>query len=112
MSLRRLDLRGVPLDGLARRVPRPPAGEAFPTEAVRAVVEEVRLGGDEALRALTTRFDGVDVDTLRVPPEEVDAALAAIDPALRVALEVAHARILAYHATSPDRSRTSRTTGS
>jgi len=97
VSLERLDLRGVPVAGLAELLPRPPAGETFPTEVVRAVLEEVRVGGDEAVRALTKRFDGVDVGTLRVPRGEIDAALAGIDPGLRAALEVAYARILAYH---------------
>ena len=101
MPLRRLDLRGVPVAGLSEALPRPPAGEDFPTEAVRAVLDEVRLGGDEAVRALTKRFDGVDIDTLRVPPRDVDAALAGLDPALRAALEVAYARILAYHRHEP-----------
>ncbi len=101
MSLERLDLRGVPVDGLARRLPRPPPGQAFPTEAVRAVVDEVRRGGDDAVRALTKRFDGVDLDTLRVPPAEVAAALAGLDPTLRAALEVAYSRILAYHRYEP-----------
>ena len=101
MSLQRLDLRGVPLAGLADRLPRPPAAEAFPTEVVRAVLDEVRGGGDEAVRALTKRFDGVDVDTLRVPAGEIEAALAGIDPALREALGVAYSRILAYHRHEP-----------
>jgi len=94
-------LRGVPVAGLSEALPRPPAGEEFPTEAVRAVLDEVRLGGDEAVRALTKRFDGVAVDTLRVPQPKVDAALAGLDPALRAALEVAYARILAYHRHEP-----------
>jgi histidinol dehydrogenase len=102
MPLERLDLRGVPAAGLAAAVPRPPAGAAFPTEAVRAVVEEVRAGGDAAVRALTARFDHVDIDALRVPAEEIDEALAAIDPELRRALEVAYGRILAYHGHEPD----------
>jgi len=101
VPLRRLDLRGVPVAGLSEALPRPPAGEEFPTEAVRAVLDEVRLGGDEAVRALTKRFDGVAVDTLRVPQPKVDAALAGLDPALRAALEVAYARILAYHRHEP-----------
>jgi histidinol dehydrogenase len=99
--LSRLDLRGVPADELAAAVPRPPAEVAFPTEAVRAIIDEVRVGGDEAVRALTHRFDGVDITTLAVPKADIDAALAGLDPALRAALELAYARILAYHAHEP-----------
>ncbi len=62
------------------------------------MLAEVESGGDEALRSLTERFDGVRIDELRVPPGELAAALAAIPGELRAALEVAHANITAYHA--------------
>jgi histidinol dehydrogenase len=101
VSLKRLDLRGVPADQLAEALPRPPAEESFPSEAVRAVLDEVRAGGDEAVRALTRRFDGVDIDTLRVPDADLDAALGGLDLDLRRALELAYERILAYHGHEP-----------
>ena len=56
-----------PPTGWPSVLPRPPAEETFPSDAVRAILDEVRAGGDEAVRALTRRFDGVDVDALRVP---------------------------------------------
>jgi len=68
-----------------------------PIEEVRALLADVRARGDEALRELTARFDGAEIDDLRVPPAEVAAALDAIDPAVRAALEVAHRNITAYH---------------
>jgi histidinol dehydrogenase len=101
VPLKRLDLRGVPAADLADALPRPPVEDAFPSEVVRAVLEEVRAGGDDAVRALTARFDGVVIDTLRVPTEELDAALAGLDPGLREALGLAYARILAYHRHEP-----------
>jgi histidinol dehydrogenase len=102
VPLKRLDLRGVPADELAGAMPRPPIEQTFPSDAVRAVLDEVRAGGDEAVRALTRRFDGVDIDTLRVPTQDLDAALTGIDPGLRSALELAYARILAYHGHEPE----------
>ena len=101
MPLTRLDLRGVPAAELPDRVPRPPAS-TFPTEEVRAILDEVRRGGDDALRALTARFDGVEVDGLRVPAAEIAAAPAAVPAGLRRALELAYERILAYHRHEPD----------
>ena len=101
MPLSRLDLRGVPTADLAARLPRPSAGHDFPTEAVAAIVAEVRAGGDEALRACTERFDGVTPPSLRVPPSEVAAAPQAVSPELRHALELAYRRITAYHAHQP-----------
>jgi histidinol dehydrogenase len=101
VPLTRLDLRGVPSAELTGRLPRPPAEDAFPTEAVRTVLGEVRARGDEALRSLTARFDGVAVDVLRVPQVDLDAARATVEPELGRALEVAYERILAYHRHEP-----------
>jgi histidinol dehydrogenase len=96
--LQRLDVRGMGAD-LRARLPRPSAQVEPPIEEVRAVLADVRERGDVALRELTARFDGAEVGDLRVPPAEVAAALDAIDPSVRAALEVAHANITAYHET-------------
>jgi histidinol dehydrogenase len=94
--LQRLDLRGVRGD-LAGVLPRPQVAGDEPVAAVRAILDEVRSGGDAALRACTERFDGVRLDDLRVPPADCEAALAAIPGPLRAALEAAADRIAAYH---------------
>ena len=94
--LTRLDLRGFTGDWRAR-LPRPQAATNLPVEAVRSILAEVRSGGDEAVRAFTEKFDGVRLESLRVPPTEVDAALESIPPLLRESLEDARASILAYH---------------
>jgi histidinol dehydrogenase len=101
VPLERLDLRGVPAAELAELLPRPPVEADFPTDVVRGVLHEVRHGGDEAVRALTERFDGVRIDTLRVSKAELDDALGGLDGGLREALELAYARILAYHRHEP-----------
>ena len=84
--LTRLDLRGAG-DDLAARLPRPSMGEAAPVEAVREILAEVRKRGDAAVREYTERFDGVRIDDLRVPDEEIRAAVDAIPATLREALE-------------------------
>lgn len=94
--LRRLDLRGKTGD-LRADIPRPQAATEPPVAAVQALLAEVRAGGDEALRDVTERFDGVRPEALRVPPAEIEAALAGIPPLLREALEAARANVLAYH---------------
>ncbi|MGD0880464.1 MAG: histidinol dehydrogenase [Acidimicrobiales bacterium] len=100
MGLRRLDLRGFSGDRrqLAELLPRPVDEQDRSSDAVAAIIAEVRAGGDGALRSLTARFDHVDLDELRVPADEMSAALARIPPDLQEALDVAHDRILAYHA--------------
>ena len=61
--LQRLDLRGTHGD-LRGRLPRPAAQEEPPIDEVRALLAEVRTGGDAVLRALTERYDGVRIDDL------------------------------------------------
>jgi histidinol dehydrogenase len=66
---------------------------------VAAILAEVRQGGDAALVALTGRFDRLALTpgTLAFSEAEIDAACAAVDPDLRAALDLAAARIRAYH---------------
>src|SRR5271165_2463606 len=100
MGLRRLDLRGFTGGprALAAVLPRPVDEQDRSSDQVAAIIAEVRAGGDAALRALTARFDQVDVDELLVPEAEIQAALGRIPVALQDALDVAHDRVLAYHA--------------
>ena len=95
--LARLDLRGFAGD-LRARLPRPGGGDVAPLAAVRQILNDVRIGGDAALRRYTERFDGCAVDDLLVPPAELDAALAGAAPEFQEALRAAHAAISAYHA--------------
>ena len=88
--LTRLDLRGQ----ADFTLPRPMAGGDEPVDAVKAIIEEVRSGGDAAVRSLTARFDGCDLASPRVSTE---GALARLAPELREALEVAAGNIRAYH---------------
>jgi histidinol dehydrogenase len=55
---------------------------------VRAIVGEVRRGGDEALAELTERFDGVALppDGLRVATHEIDGAASVLDEDVRAGL--------------------------
>lgn len=52
-----------------------------------AIVAQVRRGGDDALRALAAELDGATLDALEVPMSRCRAALDALDPALRRAME-------------------------
>jgi histidinol dehydrogenase len=95
--LKRLDLRGIPADDLRTSLPRPQAAKEPPVAAVQAILADVRARGDVALRECTERFDGVRLDSFLVPQADLEAALAAIPPLLREALEAARASILSYH---------------
>lgn len=70
-------------------------------EAVRAIIEAVRLGGDPALRDLTRRFDGVALEGLKVEPGAFEAAAARVDRSLQGAIAEAAERIRAYYRRQP-----------
>jgi histidinol dehydrogenase len=93
--LNRLDLRGV--DDIASRLPRLEGAGSEPVDAVRAILADVRDRGDAAVRELTRRFDGVALETSRVAPDEVRAALDAAPPPLVDALVAARDAIRDFH---------------
>jgi histidinol dehydrogenase len=102
MSLRVLSLRGLrpPYD---EALPRPDDPGADVYEAVADIVRRVRTEGDAAVAEFTKRFDRVDVSGtglggMRVPPDQIEAALERVDPDLRTALRTAFDRIVDYHA--------------
>ncbi|HEX4751402.1 MAG TPA: histidinol dehydrogenase [Solirubrobacterales bacterium] len=82
--------------------------EAAPPVEVDSIGGLVREGGDAALLALTKRYDApaAEIEGLRVDPAEAAAALAAIDPTLREALETAAANIGAVAAAQLGEERT------
>ena len=94
--LQRIDLRGAnkPFTSL---LPRFNASAGMPTAAVREILSKVRDGGDEAVRSLTSQFDGVDIADFRVASEILSEAWEALDKGLASALQVAHDRILEFH---------------
>lgn len=94
--LNRLDLRGAGND-LRGKLPRPVQAAEGPVAAVKEILADVRERGDEAVRDLTERFDGVRPGALRVPPEELAAALDSLDPELRAALQTAADGIRDFH---------------
>ena len=57
---------------------RPFESDESVTEAVMGIIDEVRKGGDEALRSLSERFDGCRPDSLFATAEEIAEAEASI----------------------------------
>jgi len=70
-----------------------PAGVSV-SGTVSEIVASVRTRGEQALLEYVERFDGV-TGPLRVSQEELDAALAQLDPAVRAGLELAIANVRA-----------------
>jgi histidinol dehydrogenase len=92
MRARRFEWEGAAKTAGAIRVW---GAEAAPAVDVGPIEREVREGGDAALLRLTARFDATEQapESLRVDPGEAEAALAALDPSLREALELAAANV-------------------
>lgn len=67
--------------------------------AVSDIIEDVRARGDAALIDMTARFDRLTLtpDSLRISPQEIDGAVAQVTAEDRAALDLAAARIRAYH---------------
>ena len=61
------------------------------------IIADVPQNGDAALRRYTKEFDKAEPDTLEVPREQLDQALADLEPGLRSVLEEAAENIRAFH---------------
>src|ERR1700761_1413791 len=105
MKVQRFEGGGAAVTGAALRSW---GAEGEPPVEVESIGALVREGGDAALLALTKRYDAPegDITGLRVDPAEAAAALAAIDPELRAALETAAANIRAVAAAQLGEERT------
>lgn len=66
--------------------------------AVAAIVGQVRERGDDAVRALTEKFDGARLDSLFLDQGRWDELAAKCRQEIRAALELAHRRVRDFHA--------------
>ena len=95
--LTRVDLRGRSAADVRTLLPRAGLDVTAALAAVRPLCDDVRDRGVAAVRDATARFDGVDIDELRVPGARITAAADALNPDLRAALEQAIQRTRAVH---------------
>lgn len=66
-------------------------------EKVTAVLEEVRLNGDVALKRLTSVFDQITLENTKVSVEETEKAKSEVSDELKQAIAVAADNIRAFH---------------
>lgn len=95
----RIDLRGdtLPEGGALRDLlPRAEFDVEAALEKVRPICEDVHHRGTAALIEYAQKFDGVELEQVRVPAEALKTALEQLDPAVRAALEesIRRARIV------------------
>jgi histidinol dehydrogenase len=66
-------------------------------QVIMAMLEEMRLGGDAALRKYSLKFDGFAADSFLVPASLFDAAKERIAPKLADAIDTAIANLEKFH---------------
>lgn len=76
---------------------RPSSDNPLVRGRVEAIIERVRTGGDEALRALSLEIDRRPLETIEVTPAEFDEAEGQVSRAVKDAVARAMAHILAFH---------------
>lgn len=76
---------------------RPQLELAFLESSVRNILNRVKKSGDEALRALSLEFDKVHLNDLKVTQQEINDAIAALNPTLKSAIIIAAANIEKFH---------------
>lgn len=66
-------------------------------DTVNTIIEEVRAHGDNALIEYARKFDGVQLDHVKVRDVEIKKAYSSVDPKLIGALTQSEARITRFH---------------
>ena len=89
--------KGLTLRDIRRITKRDQAESEDIRKAVEAILADIEQRGDAAVREYTKRFDGVDLDSFLVSPEEIDNAVDIVGPDFMAVLEEAAANIRAYH---------------
>lgn len=96
--LNRLDWNALGSDQREQALRRPAqVTRAATAAAVATILEDVRRDGDEAVRACTRRFDGIELDDLAVDDDEFRAAESGLPQSLRDAIDEAATRIANFH---------------
>ena len=98
-SLSRLHWSQLDEPGRRAALARPVvAGREQLASEVAQLIAEVRRDGDAALRRLARRFDGVELEALRVPDQDFEAAESALSEGQRAALRTAIDNVRRFHA--------------
>ena len=93
--IRYLDLSNseISADQILQDIPRASLDLDSAVEIIRPLVEKIRSGGSNAIKAIAKDIDGIDIDPIRVSEAELKNALANLDPNLRSSLEIAIERV-------------------
>lgn len=78
-------------------------------QRVAGIIQDVKQGGDETLRQLAAKFDGVQLDSLVLETDDLLSLAMGIGREKQRALEIAFANIHRFHSTQQRRERTTET---
>jgi len=97
--IRLVDFRGRALTkaGYNSELPRADLNVAEAMRLITPILERVKFGSESDLIKLAEEFDGVVPPSIRVPQSALDAALKALDPEVRFALERSITRVKRVH---------------
>lgn len=84
------------LEYLKKAVPQTAADIKKLQDTVAALIQEVRDGGDEAVRAMTKRFDGIELGDFRVTEDEFLAAEKALPRTLKEDMDFAMNQVRSF----------------
>jgi len=78
---------------------RPTLDSVSLEDKVSAVLNEVKSRGDEALLEFTSKFDGVQLESLKVSEKEIEEAKKQVASDLKKAIKIAASNIKKFHET-------------
>lgn len=65
--------------------------------SVSAILEQVKTGGDNALRRLNNQFDKIALDDIQLSPKQIEEACQRVTPELKQAISIAARNIELFH---------------
>ena len=101
MLIRQLDITGKKLTKREYKelIPRANLSVESAMIKIAPILQRVKAGDEAELIKLATEFDGVTPKSIRISSDELQKALAALDPAIRKSLELAIDQVRKYHRT-------------
>ena len=101
MLIRQLDITGKKLTKREYKelIPRANLSVESAMIKIAPILQRVKAGDEAELIKLATEFDGVTPKSIRVSNDELQKALAALDPTIRKSLELAIDQVRKYHRT-------------
>lgn len=91
-----LDLSELP-ESVAARTRQVFGDDVTPEQSVVRMLQDVRSEGDVAVRRYIKLLDGVDLEEVKVSPQQVEQAWTSISADLRRSLEMAAKRVTDFH---------------